>query len=286
VSPAHKDREPPVATGAGADYILGHSERELRRLEAQAAYFRDLTEDLLRRAGIGRGMSVLDLGCGAGDVSLLASDLVGPSGAVLGIDRSPEAIAMARRRAQTGGLARLRFEVADIDGFAGEERFDAVIGRLVLLYQADPVATLRRAAAHLRPNGILAFQEMCMPMMRCVPESPLFRQCLSWITATFSRAGFEIDMGARLAPTFLAAGLPRPALILGGKAGGGPGAPEYPFIAGVLRSLLPAAERLGVARPEEVEIDTLAERLEREAVALDATVIAPPLLGAWTRVAG
>ena len=50
-------------------------------------------------------------------------------------------------------------------------------------------------------------------------------------------------------------------------------------------AILRAAERLGVARAEEVQIETLVERLEAEAVALNATVIAPPLIGAWTRVA-
>jgi hypothetical protein len=59
------------------EYILGHSDREIRRLMHQAAILRPITERLLRGAGIGRGMRVLDLGCGAGDVSMLAAKLVG-----------------------------------------------------------------------------------------------------------------------------------------------------------------------------------------------------------------
>jgi len=62
------------------NYILGHSDAELRRLQAQAAILRPITERLLRSAGIRRGMRVVDLGSGAGDVTMLAAELVGPSG--------------------------------------------------------------------------------------------------------------------------------------------------------------------------------------------------------------
>src|ERR1700730_18592339 len=73
-------------TGKETVYVLGHSQDEIGRLIDQAAIIRPTTERLLRSAGIERGMHVLDLGCGAGDVSMLAGKLVGPSGSVLGID--------------------------------------------------------------------------------------------------------------------------------------------------------------------------------------------------------
>ena len=60
---------------ATTTYILGHDADELDRLIAQARFFGDLTEEVLRRAGVGPGMRVLDLGCGTGDVSFLAARL-------------------------------------------------------------------------------------------------------------------------------------------------------------------------------------------------------------------
>jgi ubiquinone/menaquinone biosynthesis C-methylase UbiE len=90
-------------------YILGHWEREIRRLMLQVAILRPITERLLRSAGIGRGMRVLDLGCGAGDVSMLAAELVGASASVVGIDRSREVIAFATERTRTAGLHHVDF---------------------------------------------------------------------------------------------------------------------------------------------------------------------------------
>ena len=64
-------------------YVLGHSQTEIPRLIKQAAIIQPTTERLLRSAGIERGMRVLDLGCGAGDVSMLAGELVGASGSMI-----------------------------------------------------------------------------------------------------------------------------------------------------------------------------------------------------------
>ena len=50
--------------GRQAPYILGHDDNELDRLIRQARFFGDLTEEVLRRAGVGPGMRVLDVGCG------------------------------------------------------------------------------------------------------------------------------------------------------------------------------------------------------------------------------
>jgi cyclopropane fatty-acyl-phospholipid synthase-like methyltransferase len=60
-------------------------------------------------------MRVLDIGCGVGDLSLLAAELVGSSGKVLGIDRSAEAIAIAARRAKAAGCSCARFGTAEMD---------------------------------------------------------------------------------------------------------------------------------------------------------------------------
>ena len=60
-------------------------------------------------AGIRPGMRVLDLGCGVGDAAFVAADLVGPDGYVVGVDRSAEALARARIRAEQRGLAQVEF---------------------------------------------------------------------------------------------------------------------------------------------------------------------------------
>jgi ubiquinone/menaquinone biosynthesis C-methylase UbiE len=80
------------------NYILGNSEQEQRRLKLQARFLEKWTEQFLLLAGLKPGMRVLDLGCGMGDVSLLAARLVGSTGHVTSIDRDPVVIEKVRER--------------------------------------------------------------------------------------------------------------------------------------------------------------------------------------------
>jgi ubiquinone/menaquinone biosynthesis C-methylase UbiE len=280
------DRNPiDVGPDKASAYALGYSEREFKRLELQGAFIRDLTDDVLKRAGLTRGMRVLDLGCGVGDVSLMAGEVVGPTGAVLGVDRSAEAIATAERRAvEAGQCYWVRFAATELEHFVPDGAFDAIIGRLILMYLPDPAATLRRLAVHLRPGGIMAFQELAMPAAKIIPDRPIFSRCRRWILEAFERGGVEIEMGPRLFATFLEAGLPAPQMIAAQRVEGGPQTFAYDYVAETLRSLLPLMEQVGVATAEEVEVDTLAERLRGEALASSACIMLPPLVGAWTHI--
>ena len=65
------------------EYVLGPSQREIQRLIYKAAILRPVTERLLRNVKIGPGVRVLDSGCGAGDVSMLAAKFVGPTGSFI-----------------------------------------------------------------------------------------------------------------------------------------------------------------------------------------------------------
>jgi SAM-dependent methyltransferase len=266
-----------------APYVLGHSEPELERLIEQSRFYSELTEQFLRGAGLGTGMRVLDVGCGAGDVSMLAATLVGASGTVLGIDKSPHAVALARRRAEISGLMHVTFQEAELSELDLHEPFDALVGRLVLMYLPHPAAGLRVMAQHVRPGGIIAFQEMNMSAARAAPESPLYLKCGHWIMTTFQRARLEIDMGLKLFTTFREAGLPGPQMMLGARIGGGADMPGYEYTAQTVRSLLPMMESLGVATAQEVDIETLADRLRDEVVAGGGVIISPAMIGAWTR---
>jgi SAM-dependent methyltransferase len=97
-----------ILGGRQPRYILGHDRDELDRLIDQARFFGDLTEEVLRRAGMEPGMRVLDVGCGTGDVLFLATRLVGPTGAVLGVDRSAAAVAVASRAVASSTWASAR----------------------------------------------------------------------------------------------------------------------------------------------------------------------------------
>jgi len=265
-------------------YAPGYSDHEAKRLAEQAIYFEDLTADVLRRAGLQPGMRVLDLGCGVGDVSLLAAQFVGDSGSVLGVDRAAASLETARRRAAASGVSCVRFAEAALETFDPNETFDAIIGRLVLMYLPDPTAVLQRLRQKLRPGGIVAFQEIeDMARVHQTPSSPLFGRMLGWIMAAFRATGAETAMGSKLARTFLRAGLPRPAMIAAGRVESGPESAVYQVLADLVRSLSPVIERFGIANAEQIDIEMLAERLRQDAVENERLTFPPTFIGAWTK---
>lgn len=268
------------------EYPLRHTASELERLGAQARVFDPWTEALLREAGIAPGMRVLDVGCGRGDVSLLLARLVGPHGRVVAVDRAPEAVAATRERVARLGLSSSEVEVraGDVMAQTFAEPFDAVVGRCVLMYFAEPALPLRQLAAQLRPGGILVFHELDLSSYRSLPRAPLFEQCMRWIVAAQGGVGTNTQMGLELYSAFRLAGLPAPALRYDTRVGGGADFVSHELIADVVRSLLPVIERLGVARREEIDIDTLQGRLREELLASGGVVVIPALIGAWCRL--
>jgi SAM-dependent methyltransferase len=263
--------------------MLGHSADELDRLVEQGRIFGDLTLSVLQAAGVGKDMRVLDIGCGVGDVSFLATRLVGPGGEVIGVDNSPEAIAVASRRAAAAGLTNVSFVLQDAANLTLADPVDALVGRLVLMYFADPAVMLRRLLGMVKPGGIVAFQEMDMDAATSAPRCLVFETAVQRIKEAFTRGGCDIRTGLKLARIFQEAGLPAPCMNLGARIESGPDAAIYEQPALVTRSLLPVMERTGLASATEVDVDTLAARIREEALALNATLVSPSLIGAWTR---
>jgi ubiquinone/menaquinone biosynthesis C-methylase UbiE len=265
-------------------YALGSSAHEHERLQRQADVFRPATTQLLRNAGLAPGMRVLDAGCGVGDVSLIAAELASPGGAVVAVDRDPVVLQRARARCAELGAANITFVQADLHDLPDLGGFDAVVGRLVLMYARDPVAMLRDLVRRVRPGGIVAFQEIDLTSPISLPEGPLYRQMFQWMVAAFAAAGADPQMGLKLFATFRAAGLPSPELETTRFLGGGPDFFAYAQGTMVLRSLLPLIVARGIATADEIAIETLEERVRAEAVAGGGVISMPMHVGARTRL--
>jgi ubiquinone/menaquinone biosynthesis C-methylase UbiE len=269
---------------ASGTYILGHAQDELDRLISQSRFIGELTDHFLKLAGLEAGMRVLDVGCGAGDVSFLAARIVGPSGSVIGIDRSTESIALASHRAAAAGLENVTFRTADAARFVLDPPVDALIGRLVLMYWADAASALRHLVKSVKPGGIVTFQDFDLEGAKTEPRCPFFEACLDRLREAFTRAGAETVMGLKLGRAFEEAGLPPPQMLLSARVERGPDSQIYDQLTGITRTLLPLMERTGVAAAKMVDIETMADRLREEAVALGATIVGPPLVAAWSRI--
>lgn len=268
-------------------YTMGRDQEETDRLIQQSRLYDGLTRSFLNAAGIRSGMKVLDIGSGAGDVSLILGELVGPDGTVIGVDGNAEVLETARVRAKEAGLANVEFLAGDARTLDVGPDFDALVGRLVLMYMADPAAALKHLTQHLRPGGIVAFEEVDFTFFRSSsrPDTPLMNTLVKWLLAVFERSGSHVAMGLNLYRTFVEAGLPEPVLHFEAPVGGSETWAGYSYVANSFRSLLPLLEEFGIATAEEVDVGTLAERVRREVVASKHPVVLAPHVTAWTTLA-
>jgi ubiquinone/menaquinone biosynthesis C-methylase UbiE len=268
-------------------YALGRSDDEHARLTEQANFLRPLTERFFRRAGIAPGMKVLDVGSGVGDVAFLLAELVGREGKVVGIDMDTTAVEKARRRAEQMELRNVKFVCGDVRTATLPGPFDAAVGRLVLLYCADPAAALARVAMQVRRGGIVAFQEMEMnaAAVRATYGDSLLARVVETIYRTFAAAGVRINMASELLQTYVKAGLGKPELLGEFVVGGGPDFAGYSWLANTLRSLVPMARKVGISLEPLGDLETLAPRLQAEAANAGRDFWSPPYVGAFVRVA-
>jgi SAM-dependent methyltransferase len=101
---------------------------------------------------------VLDVGCGAGGMTLDIARLLAPRGTVVGIDLSRQMIAVAKERAASEGLTNVEFIEGDVLTHPFEpSSFDAFTSRFGVMFFEDPDAAFRRLAELLAPGGRAAF---------------------------------------------------------------------------------------------------------------------------------
>ncbi len=264
----------------GSAYVLGHTKDELARLASQAEIFKEPTKEVLSRSGVREGMRVLDIGCGVGDVAMIAAELVGPTGSVHAIDQSDAPLNIAQARALAAGHDWITFEQADVNGLQRSEAYDAIVGRFILMHLPDPVAALRNLIPNLVEGGAMAFLEMDISSAATTPDMELFDQCLDWIVRLYRRAGAEPNMGSKLYSTFRAVGL-APELNGSCHVEAGPSTNVPDYLTETIRAIMPSLESLGITDGAEVEIDTLSERLREAAREGDQCFFYPRLVGAW-----
>ncbi|MBS0580458.1 MAG: methyltransferase domain-containing protein [Proteobacteria bacterium] len=259
------------------DYVLGHSQAEHARLMRQARLLHPATRQLLSDAGIGPGQRVLDIGAGVGDVSLLAGHMVGAGGYVCGVDADPAALATARTRAKDEALAHVEFRVQDLNRLSLMEHFDAIVGRLVLMFftPVSRLEVLKALSALVRPGGVLVLQECSwQAYFALAAHLPLHTACGELICQSLRGAGAQPDMALPLHQQLADAGWRVRQMCIHLPLAVAPADPDW--TADLLIALRARLQQQALDTAAVGEIATLRARLQRE---LAATRSFAPVLG-------
>lgn len=223
----------------------------------------EFTRQLLIDSGISRGMRILDVGCGTGDVSILAAELTGETGEVTGVDISESSLETARKTAVDKNLSTVRFIRADMDALPDSiGKFDAIIGRRVLMYQKDAFGSIIRLIPFLKEKGKMVFQESdSMASSLCAASLPLHTKVGEWVWETVKKEGGNVHIGMQLYSVMKTADLNvifiRSQAVLNTYESGSD-------LGWVARMMTPRMIQHSIVTAEEMNIETLEERLDSE----------------------
>jgi len=152
------------------------------------------------------GMSVLDVGCGTGAITVGIAEAVGPAGTVVGVDRDPAHVAHAR--AHHGARPNLRFEEGDATRLDYDGAFDVVTAARALQWISDLEGAIRSMARAARPGGLLVALDYNHTRNAWDPAPPpafaaFYAVFLSWRAAN----GWDNEIADHLPALLAAAGL-------------------------------------------------------------------------------
>lgn len=242
----------------------------------------DITYNLLVDAGIKKGMHILDIGCGRGDVSFLLADMVGVEGSVLGLDFDDNALEVAYKRASESKLKNVDFIKSDLNALSiDNDEFDVIVGRRVLMYLPDPKRTISELSTMLKVGGLMIFQESDSTLSsKSIIPMPLHKQVDKWIWDTVEHEGGNIHIGFNLWSLFTQKGLTVENL----RAEAIVQTPDKPLPrALIVKLMLPRIIKAGVATEDEIDINNLEDRLTEERMNSNATYISEIVFHGWAR---
>ena len=144
------------------------------------------------------GMSLLDVGCGPGTITLDLAQVVSP-GQVVAVENVEAPLVAAREEAERRGDTTTRFELADVTALPYEDdSFDVVHAHQVLQHLTDPVLALREMARVCRPDGLVAARDADYAAMAWHPQVPGLDLWRDTYRAIARRNGAEPDAGRLL----------------------------------------------------------------------------------------
>ncbi len=178
----------------GDTYTHGHHESVLRShrwrtAENSAGYLLPL---------LGPGMSLLDVGCGPGTITLdLAARLA--HGRTVGVDRDAGVVAEAQRLLDSSPISGVEFRTADVYALEfDDESFDVVHAHQLLQHLTDPVAALVEMRRVLRPGGVLAVRDSDYGGFVWAPSDPLLDRWMQLYHDVCRHNGADADAGRSL----------------------------------------------------------------------------------------
>ncbi len=180
------------------EYIISGGESGKTRLNLLAEVLRPYTRSLLQTQGLKAGDTFLDMGCGGGHVSIMASELVGTDGQVTGVDFDAEIIRLAEKDVQELGINKISFKALSAYDIDYIEKFDFAYARFLLSHLKEPLVLLRKMADALKQGGKIVIEDIQFSGHFSHPKNQVFDDYVAYFTKAAQNNGQNPEIGSAL----------------------------------------------------------------------------------------
>ena len=156
------------------------------------------TLNLLKKAGLKEGMQCLDLGCGAGDVTIEIARLIGAKGRVMGIDMDPIKIEKAQLHAIEEGFTNTQFIQGNVYEWVESNKYDLIYIRFLLTHLPDRERLYPQLLRGLTQNGVLIIEDIDFEGHVSYPTNAAFSRYVNLYQQVVLRRGGDPNLGRKL----------------------------------------------------------------------------------------
>ena len=181
-------------------YALGNQDSEIARLEMQATFFEPLTKQTLLNAGLKKGMSCIDIGCGSGSVTRLMAKIVGQTGRVVGVDVDNRYLQYCNRSITWGQNVEFIHDDICQSRLDSKERFDIVYSRFMFHHLTNRREAVRSMKRLTKKGGTIMIQDLdhAPGSWMCYPESKVVDTLRKVYVALIKKGGADPMAGRKL----------------------------------------------------------------------------------------
>lgn len=186
-------------------YIFGDPETDRYRLQTQARAFSDYLRQHAREFVSDEVSSILDLGCGEGQLGFVLRDVY-PNARLVGMDSDAKAIAAANEQVSKQGVSDCEFVVGDVQEGLPSGQFDLIYASMLLLHTRNAERVLQNCYAALQPGGYLWIKDLD-PRQQTSSDVQAYQQMQSSMFQGAARMGMHPFLADELPELLVKAGL-------------------------------------------------------------------------------
>ncbi len=181
------------------DYVLGTHDAEVARLGLQHRAWRETVLGAWRRGGLRAGMRVVDVGAGPGFATVDLAEIVGRSGTVVAVERSPRFVEVLRREVERRELAQVTVLEGDLMDLGPVPECDMAWCRWVAAFVPSVPRLVRWLAGSVKPGGRVVSHEYAdYASWRFAPPRPRLQEFVTEVMASWRASGGEPDVAEAL----------------------------------------------------------------------------------------